>query len=45
MPMTIVDRIKVKIPVMINEWAFLLEPFHSRKINPHMVLNMMMLAM
>ena len=45
MPMTIVERISTAMPVAIKPWAFLLDPFHSWKIQPHMVLKMMMLAM
>jgi hypothetical protein len=45
MPMMIVERIKVAIPVTIRWRAFLLEPFHSWKNYPHIVLKMMMLAM
>ena len=43
--MMMVDRISVAMPAAIRLWAFLLEPFHSCKIQPHIVLKMMMLAM
>ena len=43
--MMMVERISMAMPVAMRPWAFLLEPFHSWKIQPHMVLKMMMLAM
>ena len=45
MPMMMVEKISVAMPAAIRPWAFLLEPFHSWRIQPHMVLKMMMLAM
>ena len=44
-PMIMVDRISIAMPAAIKLWAFLLDPFHSWKIQPHMVLKIMMLAM
>ena len=43
--MMMVERISIAMPAAIRPCAFLLEPFHSWKIQPHMVLKMMMLAM
>ncbi len=45
MPITTVERISVAMPPAMSRCAFLLEPFHSWKIQPHIVLKMMMLAM
>jgi hypothetical protein len=41
----IVERINARMPDAISLCAFLLDPFHSWKIQPHIVLKMMMLAM
>src|ERR1035437_4016792 len=44
-PMTAVDSTSVAMPPPMSRCAFLLEPFHSWKIQPHIVANIMMLAM
>jgi hypothetical protein len=43
--MTQVERMSVATPPAMSRCAFLLEPFHSWKIQPHIVAKMMMLAM
>ena len=45
MPMMMVERTSAAMPEPISLCALLLEPFHSWKIQPHMVLKMMIEAM